>query len=102
MRVGSLCELPSWTSSGPRVLGECAKVASSIYHHSSLWLFWLWLEAAYAWGGVQGVAQQVLVILKASSEMIMLDERKAKLADVRSNGKRGLLWRLHLRFIEGG
>lgn len=54
------------------------------------------------WDGVQGVAQQVLVILKASSEIIMLDERKAKLADVRSNGKRGLLWRLDLRFIAGG
>lgn len=46
--VGSLCELPSWTSSGLCVLGECAKVASSTPPHPqpSLWRFRLWPEAA--------------------------------------------------------
>lgn len=40
---------------------------------------------AYAWGGVLGAARQVLVMLKASSEAIILSGGKAKLADVRSN-----------------
>lgn len=90
--VGSLCELPSWTSSGPCVLGECAKVARSIFLHSlhsSLLsgFLWLWLEAAFAWDGVHGAALQVIVMIKSSSEAITLGGRKAKLADVRSNGE---------------
>lgn len=82
--VGSLCELPSW--SGPCVLGECAEVAIPVFLPPVFSGFlWLLLEAAYAWGGVQGAALQVLVILKTSSKAITPGGGKAKLADVRSN-----------------
>lgn len=90
--VGSLCELSSWTSSGLCVLGECAKMARSIFLHSlhsSLLsgFLWLWLEAAFAWDGVHRAALQVIVMIKSSSEAITLGGEKAKLADVKSNGE---------------
>lgn len=63
--------------------------------------FWLPLALAGGsceWGGMEGGALQVLVILKASPEDIASVGRKAKFADVSQIRKRGLHWRQILPF----